>query len=97
MDTLGSAFTANSVAHRLGTWILAELRLQIGAPVHTLWRDGRIETVGPPVNVEIDFGPHCHHLRNAALADEAPRTNGVGNDVDIHCARLRLQPDRRKH
>ena len=92
IDTLARAFAADRIAHRAGARAVAELGLEVGTPVDALARDGGIEPVGPPEDLRLNVGPHRQRPVDAALADKAPGTHSVGDDVDLHDANLASPP-----
>ena len=75
------------VEHRLGLDRPAELGLEEGAI--GLARGGRvgIEEEGQPVHAHVEIGPRGLELGERAvqahLAEEAPRADEVGNEVDV--------------
>src|SRR5205823_286607 len=70
----------------LGT--LAELGLEIGFPLDAIRGDSRIEAERPPANLEFHIGALVQRPIQAALADKAPGTNGIGDDVDEHFPKI---------
>ena len=83
-DALAFALGADGVAHRGGARTVAEFRLEIGAAVDALAWDGRVEPIGTPEDVELDVRAHRHRAADPPLADEAPGTHCVGDDIDLH-------------
>ena len=62
----------------------AELRRQIFGPPDPFARHPWIEEVRPPAHAERNVGSKRHRFFEATLADEAPWTDDVGDDVDRH-------------
>ena len=59
-----------------------EFGLQIGLPVDAFaWNPG-VEEIGPPMDVDRDVRHERECVFEPALADEAPRTHHVGDDLD---------------
>jgi len=61
-----------------------ELGLQIRLPVDAFARNPLIEEIGPPVDLDGDLGHERDRHFQAAFADIAPRTDDIGNDVNVH-------------
>ena len=61
---------------------IAELRQHVLLAVDAALRDRRVELVGTPVDNDVDFGDGGDGPVQALLADVAPRTDDVRNDVD---------------
>lgn len=62
----------------------AELADQVGGSAESLGRKIGIEQKRPPVQLRSDMGPQCQGAFQLALADIAPRTSGVEDDLDAH-------------
>ena len=86
IDALGLAGRADLVVDRLGVAGAAELELEILAPVHAAGRHVRVELEGAPVDRQVRLRPLGKGALQPALADEAPGTDRVGEDVDVHRA-----------
>src|SRR6185437_12048101 len=84
VDPFVRARLTQRITHRLGLRIVAELRAHIRLAIHALGRHLRVKAIGAPADLERHLGPLRQSLLQPAFADEAPRTNRVGNDVDLH-------------
>ncbi len=62
--------------------------LVVRVTVHAARGHIRIQLKGMPVDFELKFRALSHGSLEAAFADEAPGTHGVGDDVDTHSASL---------
>ena len=60
-----------------------EFGLQIGLPVDAFARNPGIEEIRPPIDIDGDVGNERDRGFEPALADKAPRTHHVGNDIDM--------------
>ena len=78
---------AHPVQHRLGLHRAAELALQEGAVGLALGRGVRVEEEGQPVDARLDVRAGRAQLGERAVeadgAEEAPRADEVGNEVDV--------------
>jgi hypothetical protein len=63
----------------------AELRVKIDAPVHAFLRHRRIQLERSPRNVRLlRVSDSLECLFQSALPDEAPGTDDIGIDLDLH-------------
>src|SRR5690606_35525695 len=65
-----------------GSIVAAELARQIVASIDPFGRNAGVELIRPPARVEFDVGTQRLRLLEAPLADIAPRTHHVRDDVD---------------
>ncbi len=71
---------------------IAEFRGDVIRPRHAAFGHIRIQLKRPPGDLGLDFRPKGECLFEAALADEAPGADDVGNDVDSHGGIIALSP-----
>ena len=83
-DAFAAAGLAQRIAHRKGLRRGAEFALHIGAALGSFRRYGGVKLIGAPVHLERNVRAHGQRLFQAAFADEAPRANGIGYDVELH-------------
>jgi len=62
----------------------AEFLFQIGLAIDAFARNPRVEKIGPPAHLDRDIRAKRQGLFQPALADEAPRTDDIGDDLDRH-------------
>ena len=65
----------------------AELGHHVALPIHAVGRHVGIELKRPPLDPELG-GPTGTSTLEAPLTDVAPRTNGVGDNGDLHRASI---------
>jgi fatty-acyl-CoA synthase len=68
----------------------AELEREVFVPRHTVGRHVGIELEWPPGNLGFDVRPLRQRALEPALADEAPGTDHVEHDIDVHEGSLAL-------
>src|SRR5690242_8219710 len=61
-----------------------EFCLQVFFPADAAARNPRVEKIGAPAHLHRNLGPDGERLFQPALADEAPGTDDVGDNVDRH-------------
>lgn len=66
----------------------AEFGDEIDTSVHTFGWHIRVELKRPPRNLDVEIRSRGERALKPALADEAPRANDVGDDVNKHMATL---------
>src|SRR5262249_37861301 len=73
--------------------VVPELGAQVVGAVHALARHVGVELEGPPADLERACARRQFRQRalETPLADEAPRADGVGNDIDSHAEDLRAR------
>jgi len=62
----------------------AEFGFEIGLAVDAFARNPGIKEIRPPIHVDRDVGRARNRAFEPVLADIAPGTNDVGNDIDMH-------------
>jgi hypothetical protein len=85
-DALGGAGVAHRVVDPGGADRTAELRDEIRFPADAGGRHVGIELKGAPADRDAEIRALRQGARQAALADEAPGTDQIGDDVDMHDA-----------
>ena len=82
------AFFRRRGADALRDALVALGRAELGGEIllarHAFARNPVIEEVGPPMHLDRDIRPQRQRLFQAVLADEAPRADHVGDDVDAN-------------
>ncbi len=83
---VGEAFIRRRGDDAVGDALVAVDRAEFGGEIlfarNAFARDPVVEEIGPPVHLDRDVGSQRQRLLQPALADEAPRADHVGDDVD---------------
>ena len=82
IDPLRPARLGQPLVHRVDRSLSAELLGEIGAAVEAARRNAGIELEGMPAHDDIVVGAFAQRGLEPALADVAPGTDDVGDDVD---------------
>src|SRR5690606_28843540 len=83
IDADRRAKIADRVAHFLCA-LCTEFLFEIGFAIHTALRNGRVELEGAPDKGDTFAAMDLQRLIEPLLADIAPGTDGVGDDVELH-------------
>ena len=83
---VSQAFLRRRRGDALGDALVALGRAELGGEIllarHALARNPVVEEIGPPMHLDRNVRPQRQRLFQAVLADEAPRADHVGDDVD---------------
>ena len=83
---VGEAFRGGRGDDALGDAVVALGRAELGGQIFlardAFARNPVVEEIGAPMHLDRDVGLERERLFQAALADEAPRADHVGDDVD---------------
>jgi len=88
VDRIDEPFLRRGGGHALRDILVGGGRAELGRQVllarDALARNPVVEEIRAPVHLDRDVGLHGDRLFQPALADEAPGTDHVGNDVDAN-------------